>query len=98
MPEDTFPPAAPTGLTAVASEGTINLIWTPNQEADLAGYRVLRAAGPSADLVAVSPTPIAESTFSDTVQPGVRYTYAIQAVDYSRQRERRVGPVEETAR
>ena len=30
---------------AVASEGTINLIWDPNTEADLAGYLVLRAGG-----------------------------------------------------
>ena len=97
-PADTFAPAAPTGLTAVASEGAINLIWTPNQEADLAGYLVLRAAAPSSDLVAMSPTPIAETTFSDTVQPGMRYTYAIQAVDTAGNVSPASARVEETAR
>ena len=40
---DTFPPAPPKGLVAVASEGAINLIWDANAETDLAGYLVLRA-------------------------------------------------------
>ena len=40
---DTFPPATPKGLNAVATEGAINLIWEPNSEPDLAGYYVLRA-------------------------------------------------------
>jgi hypothetical protein len=32
---DTFPPAAPKGLQAVATEGFINLIWDENTETDL---------------------------------------------------------------
>jgi hypothetical protein len=97
-PADRFPPAAPTGLTAVASEGTINLIWNPNAESDLAGYVVLRADGPSGDLTPVTPKPITESTFSDTVPSGVSYTYAIQAVDTAGNVSVGSGPVEETSR
>ena len=44
---DTFPPAPPKGLVAVASEGAINLIWDANAETDLAGYLVLRAPASS---------------------------------------------------
>jgi hypothetical protein len=96
--KDTFAPAPPSGLTAVASEGTISLIWTPNQESDLAGYRVLRAAAPSADLLAVSDGIIAASTFTDRVEPGVRYLYAVQAVDNVGNVSAASVYVEETAR
>ena len=49
---DTFPPAAPKGLQAVATEGVINLIWDPNAETDLDGYILLRAVSPGDELVA----------------------------------------------
>jgi hypothetical protein len=82
----------------VASEGTINLIWDPNAESDLAGYVVLRSGGSIADLTAITPQPITESTFSDTVPSGVRYTYAIQAVDTAGNKSNGSAPVEETSR
>jgi hypothetical protein len=78
---DTFSPSAPAGLLAVPSEGGISLIWTPNTDKDWAGYIVLRAAAPSETFTAITPSPIPESTFRDAVQPGVRYVYAVQAVD-----------------
>ena len=45
-PKDTFPPAAPKNLAAIAGAGIINLIWDPNTESDLAGYLVLRGEAP----------------------------------------------------
>lgn len=95
---DTFPPAAPTGVTAVASEGTINLIWTPNAEPDLAGYRVLRAALPSGEMTPITPAVLSESSFSDHVQAGVRYVYAVQALDTAGNVSASSERVEETAR
>jgi hypothetical protein len=80
-PVDTFPPKPPTGLQAIASEGAISLIWEPNTEKDLAGYVVLRASPPSSTMAPVTPAPIQTTTLRDTVQPGVRYVYAVQAVD-----------------
>lgn len=81
-PKDIFPPADPTGLSAVAVEGSINLIWDANTDADLAGYLVLRGEAPGDTLQAITPAPITETTFRDTrVTPGVRYVYAIVAVD-----------------
>lgn len=79
---DIFPPAAPKGLQAVASTGAINLIWDANTEADLAGYVVLRGEAPGDKLQALTPAPIRDTTFRDaTAQPGIRYVYAIIAVD-----------------
>jgi len=81
-PVDTFAPAAPTGLAAVSSGGVINLIWNANAERDLAGYLVLRAEVPDGTLRALTPAPIRDTTYRDTdVRPGVRYVYAVVAVD-----------------
>jgi hypothetical protein len=81
-PRDTFPPAAPAGLAAVAGPGAISLIWDANTEADLAGYHVLRGEAPGEKLQALTPAPIRETMYrDDTVQPGVRYVYVIVAVD-----------------
>lgn len=100
-PVDTFAPAAPSGLVAVAEPGAINLSWNPNAEPDLAGYVVLRGEAPGTTLRQITPAPIGETSYRDTdVRPGVRYVYAVVAVDratppnYSAQSAR----VEETAR
>ena len=82
-PVDTFPPAAPQGLQAVAGgTGDINLSWDPNTEADLAGYLVLRGESPDAALQALTAAPVTETRYRDTtVVRGVRYFYAVVAVD-----------------
>jgi hypothetical protein len=79
---DIFPPAPPANVTAVASEGSIGLIWEPNAELDLGGYVVLRGEAGSATLQPLTDRPIAEPRFTDrTVQAGTRYVYAVVAVD-----------------
>jgi hypothetical protein len=81
-PRDTFPPAAPTGLTVVGGEGVISLIWDANGEADLGGYLVLRGEAPGEKLTRLTPDPIRDTTFRDErVKPGVRYVYAVVAID-----------------
>jgi hypothetical protein len=81
-PVDTFAPQAPRALAAIAGGGVINLIWDANTEPDLAGYIVLRGEAPGDRLLPLTPAPIRETTFRDTtVQPGVRYVYAVVAVD-----------------
>jgi hypothetical protein len=78
---DTFPPAAPRGLTAVASQNAISLIWQPDDAKDLAGYLVLRGAAPGDTMQPLTPAPIQDTTYTDTVRPGVRYVYVVRAVD-----------------
>lgn len=81
-PTDIFPPAAPQGLQIVAAPEGVSLSWNANTEADLAGYVVLRAEAPGETLQPLTPQPISEPTYRDTaVQSGVRYVYAIVAVD-----------------
>jgi hypothetical protein len=81
-PTDVFPPAAPKGLSAVAGSGVISLIWDANTESDLGGYVVLRGEAPGDTLQPLTPSPIRDTTFRDTtVKPGVRYVYAVVAVD-----------------
>ena len=81
-PVDIFPPLPPTGLSAVAGEGTISLIWEAGPSEDVAGYLVLRADGPNATLLPVTPAPVIETRFVDRdVTAGSRYVYAVVAVD-----------------
>jgi hypothetical protein len=83
---DTFAPPAPANLAAVGSEGGVSLIWDPSSGGDVAGYLVLRgeigAAGPPATLAPITAQPIRETTYrDDTPRRGVRYVYAVVAVD-----------------
>ena len=81
-PVDTFPPAPPANLTAVAGEGSISLIWEPNIDVDLGGYLVLRGEAGSATLQPLTETPIPDARYTDRdVKPGTRYVYAVVAVD-----------------
>ena len=81
-PRDIFPPAAPAGFSAVSSGGVVALIWDPNTENDLAGYLVLRAEAPGETLRPITDAPITDTVYRDAaVTPGVRYVYAIVAVD-----------------
>jgi hypothetical protein len=96
--KDTFPPAAPKGLTGVASEGTISLIWDANTEKDLAGYLVLRGPAPDGSMMPLTPSPISATTFNDTVAAGVRYVYTVIAVDAAGNRSAPSNRFEEAAR
>ena len=79
---DVFPPGPPKSLAAVAAESSINLIWEANSEPDLGGYLVLRSDQPEGPLQPVGTEPIRETTWRDTtVKSGVRYRYAVVALD-----------------
>ncbi len=80
-PRDVFPPAAPRHLSALYAAGSVEVIWTANTDADLAGYNVYRRqAGESFRKLnpQLLPTPI----FRDrSVEPGRTYEYRVTAVD-----------------
>lgn len=95
---DTFPPAAPKNLQHIASDGVISLIWEPNRESDIAGYIVLRGVPPGDKLEPITPSPIAATVFDDKVPAGMRYVYAVQAVDRAGNHSTSSAPVEDAAR
>ena len=85
---DTFPPAVPTGLAAVATAAnpasgpSIDLSWVPVTEADLAGYAVYRREFTGEWQRISPPQPAIGPAFHDPqVQPGHTYRYAVAAID-----------------
>ena len=81
-PKDTFPPAAPGELTAVAENGAVTLLWRPSLDADLAGYRIYRQAEGSADRTLMQEQLVTTLSFrDDRATPGTRYQYQVVAVD-----------------
>jgi hypothetical protein len=78
---DTFPPPAPTGLSALPTDMQVQLLWTPVTAADLAGYLVLRGVDGAAPEPLFT-TPIEAATYTDTtIRAGARYSYVVVAVD-----------------
>jgi predicted phage tail protein len=79
-PKDEFPPAVPSGLTAVAGVNSIELAWDRNTEDDFAGYSIYRSPeGGDFEKIA---GPIDAPAFSDrAVEPGKRYRYVVTSVD-----------------
>jgi hypothetical protein len=106
---DTFPPAVPSGLAAVATAAdsaagaspspspSIDLSWLPVAEADLAGYAVYRREGEGA-WQRISPAqPVVGPGFHDPeVQPGHTYRYAVTAIDQLGHESARSPEAEET--
>lgn len=100
-PADTFPPPEPTGLTAFAASGAITLTWDAVAAGDLAGYIVLRGEGTGDRLQPLTPSPVSGTSFTDaTTKAGVRYIYAVVAVDNATRanRSKESNRVEETGR
>jgi hypothetical protein len=82
---DVFPPAAPTGLQAVFSgigqASFVDLVWSPDSEADLAGYNVYRHEE-GGQPVKLNAEPVKAPAYRDpNVQAGKKYFYAVSAVD-----------------
>jgi len=87
-PKDTFPPEAPQTLVAAVVPGTttgayvVELSWSINVEADMAGYRVYRSETEGSRGQLLTSELLPTSTHRDTsVREGQRYWYTVTAVD-----------------
>jgi len=66
--EDYIAPAAPINLAGlVYYDGVVELFWDASPETDLRGYRVFYANQADHDFVLLTPRPIAENYFRDTI-------------------------------
>ena len=86
-PLDTFKPAAPEGLTAVATSAPrrISVFFAAGKEADVVGYHVHRSTDPNLprdQWTRLNRELLERTTFQDdTVEAGTRYYYYVTAVD-----------------
>ena len=80
---DTVSPLAPKSFTASAGDGSVALGWAPNDESDLAGYRVYRqSADGSWPATALHQASAPSTAWTDTsVTNGRSYTYRVTALD-----------------
>jgi len=86
-PKDEFPPAVPSGLTAVPGAKSIELVWNRNTDRDFASYRIYR----DGKLLASN---IVSLAYSDRdVKPGTTYTYQLTAVDIAGNESAKTPPV-----
>jgi chitodextrinase len=73
---DTEAPTAPTGLTASASGGGVDLAWTASTDnVGVTGYRILR------DGVLIGTVGATTSDTDATAAPATTYSYTVKAVD-----------------
>lgn len=92
-PQDTFPPAIPGNLVIQAGIGAVELAWDRNTEADIAGYRVWRAAGD--EPLKPLGEQLATASYSDkAVEAGKRYRYAVSSVDMAGNESKPCEPAE----
>jgi hypothetical protein len=79
--KDVAAPAPPTGLTALAQPGFLEIRWSPSLESDLATYRVYRAAANGAPQL-LADVPVGTTVYRDqSVVPATPYRYTVTAVD-----------------
>jgi hypothetical protein len=106
---DTFPPHVPAGLEAVPGGATpadrsMDLSWTPDLDADLAGYIVYRQEVDEKGVVAgtatrLNITPVVGPAYRDqTAMAGHRYAYRVTAVDTAGNESAPSADVQETLR
>ncbi|WP_051010711.1 LpqB family beta-propeller domain-containing protein [Salinibacter ruber] len=86
-PSDMTAPAAPSGFSGSAGDGTVDLGWDGVSAEDLGGYNVYRSTSSISDISGRSP--LNESLLSGTsytddgVENGTTYYYVVSAVDTS---------------
>jgi hypothetical protein len=98
--KDIFAPAVPAGLAVVVDDQahTLGLSWTPDTEADLAGYVIYRrdvTAGGDAERISGKALVVPPSFEDKDVVAGHRYAYSVSAVDQDGNESARSAEVEE---
>lgn len=81
-PANSVAPAAPSGLSAVASNSGIVLSWNAGTDTNLAGYNVFRASSPSGPFAQLNTALLTTPSYSDLTAPqGTVSYYQVTAVN-----------------
>lgn len=65
---DTIPPAIPLNILATAdSNNVVTLHWNPSPDRDTKGYRVMKAYNSSNGFISITPIPLSDTLFTDTI-------------------------------
>jgi hypothetical protein len=81
LARDLIPPLPPQGLVAVQEGQTVRLFWNPNDERDVAGYRVYRRVR-GREWEAIGPALVEQMTYNDRdVYAGMSVAYRVSALD-----------------
>jgi hypothetical protein len=79
---DSIPPAIPTGISGIGYEKHLDVIWNPNVEEDLSGYKIYKWNG--SEFTYYNSRPAAKNYFSDyNLNIGYTGYYKISAYDQS---------------
>jgi hypothetical protein len=85
VPEDTFPPSAPSPITIASIGGLVSLYWPLNPEPDVVGYNIYRCMVENSPMEKWTKlnTPLHKTASfrDDKVEVGKEYFYQITAVD-----------------
>ncbi len=85
--EDYDPPSTPEGFTGIIyHDGIVELFWDHSPESDVRGYRVAYANQADHDFVLLTPRPISENYFRDTIPVRTltrNIYYKVLAEDYA---------------
>ena len=77
------PPAVPSGLVAIAGDGSVTLEWNANTEGDLAGYNVYRSTTSTSGYTLLNGFLLNAPEFADhTADNFSFYYYVVTAVDF----------------
>lgn len=82
VPGDTTPPAAPTGLTATASDRAVALDWADSGAGDFSHYRVYRSLTSGGSYSFIATRTVSNHT-DGTLTNGITYFYRVTTVDIS---------------
>lgn len=78
------PPPAPTGLSAVAGDGHVDLAWDPSGSPDVVGHNLYRSVTSGSGYVVLNSTPLTGTAYADAgLVNGTEYYYVLTAVDSS---------------
>ena len=77
-------PSVPSGVVATPVSGGVRIDWQPNDELDIAGYRLYRRLNDNPVYDSLNTTLLTDTTYTDYPLSGAnRYYYAVRAFDQS---------------